>query len=338
MPKVSIIIPAYNVEMYIGNCLKSILHQTFNDIEVILINDGSKDQTLSICEQFIGKIPNLNIINKSNEGQAIARNVGTQEAVGNYICYIDADDWISPRFIETLYQNAIIYNADIIQCNHFYAYDNYVMCKPNRNGINRIKLLSKETAIEELIIHKKIQNFPWGKLIKRHIAQNCLFPIIKNFEDVYWFHKIIYNSSNYVILNQYLYYYRQRVGSMTASFNETSLLLLDGVECRLDFINKNYPQLSKLMFQSYFKTFFSLYGDAVGDPMLISEYKKRRKCFLFKYEQKSHNSWRTFLFKVFSSSTFIIRIYNIVNRIIHRLFIINKMTKLNYNQTQQYEN
>lgn len=341
MPKVSVIIPVYNVEKYIENCLDSIMRQTFQEFEVIVINDGSTDETLSICKQYIGKIPNLKIISKANEGQAVARNIGTQKANGDYICYIDADDWVSTEFLEILYHNAIKHNADIIQCNHFYAYDNYVMVQSKKIKItkNNVIQLNTEDAIKELIMHNIIQNFPWGKLIRRKIAQNSPLPNIKNFEDAYWFHKIIHNSSNYIIIKPILYYYRQRIGSKTASFGKTSLLLLDGAECRLNFITNNYPQLSNLMIKSYIKTFLTLYYNAFCDSSLIHEYKKRRSCFLKKYKRNfSDTKLSIFKFKILSSSRFMILCYNIANRIFDRLNFFDRMTILNYDQAYQYEN
>ena len=245
MVALSIIIPAYNVQEYIADYLESIVLQTYSDYEVIIVNDGSTDSTQSICEQFNGRIRNLKIINKSNEGQAIARNIGTQNANGQYICFLDSDDWIAPTFLETLYLTANKYNfPTVVQCGYFYSYETHLLTYKNNTGA-LYSVLTKNKALEELIKQQIIKNFPWGKIIKTEVVKSNLIPNIPNYEDVYWFYNIIDSCDKYIVINTPLYYYRQRKESMTYSINDSCIYLLDGYKSLYYFIRDRYTYLEK---------------------------------------------------------------------------------------------
>lgn len=337
MPKVSIIIPAYNVEMYIENCLNSIQHQIFMDIEVIIINDGSKDKTLSICEQFKGKIPNLNIITKKNEGQAIARNIGTHEAIGNYICYIDADDWIAPNFLSDLYNFAQKNEfPDVIQCGFFYSYEDYLLTHKNIQVEQKEILLTKVNALEELFRQRKIKNFPWGKLIRKEIAQNNPFPIIQNYEDAFWFYKIVNQCKRYLILPIPLYYYRQRENSMTSNFNESSLFLLKGNHEQYKFAQKEHPTLVHIILTTYVNSLFGLYIISKKyNNDTHSKFNAHKNFFLNEISRDTKNFNKLSLLtklKVISLKYNFSKFIFIFERIKNKLFKTDKFLKLKYDE------
>ena len=116
-PKISLIIPVYNVQEYIEKALQSVVNQTFKDFEVIIVNDGSKDQSVEIVKKFIRKYDNFRLINQENQGLSGARNTGLKEAKGEYIAFIDSDDFIENNFLEELYNLAVDNDADISYCN-----------------------------------------------------------------------------------------------------------------------------------------------------------------------------------------------------------------------------
>ncbi len=118
MPKISIIVPVYNVENYLKKCLDSIVNQTFKDIEIILINDGSTDNSLNICKEYAKKDHRIRLINKPNGGLSSARNVGIDLSTGEYLGFVDSDDWIALNMYEKLYNLCKIFNADISQCKY----------------------------------------------------------------------------------------------------------------------------------------------------------------------------------------------------------------------------
>lgn len=271
MISISVVIPAYNVQEYIGECLESIKAQTFCNYEVIVVNDGSTDSTQSICEQYNGHIRNLKIIKKSNEGQAIARNIGTLEAKGNYVCYIDSDDWIAPTYLETLYSVAVKFNyPTIIQCGYYYSYDTYLLTLKEHKNTD-IKVLTKHEALKELIDQKFIKNFPWGKIIKTEVAKSNLMPCIPNYEDAYWFYKVIENCNKYIIINTPLYYYRQRVASMTHSINESCIYLLNGYKSQYYFIKYKYSHLTSRILEAYLNVLFNIYFQSLNSTNDVKE-------------------------------------------------------------------
>ncbi|MBO4815553.1 MAG: glycosyltransferase [Clostridia bacterium] len=124
MYKISVIIPVFNCEKYLEKCLDSVLSQTLNDIQIILIDDGSTDNSLEIIKKYANKHSNIIYKTKSNEGQAIARNLGIEMANGEFICFVDSDDYIEKDMLETLYQNGIENKSDIIICDYFEDYEN----------------------------------------------------------------------------------------------------------------------------------------------------------------------------------------------------------------------
>ena len=124
MAEVSIIVPVYQVENYIRQCIDSILAQTFTDFELILVDDGSKDQSGQICDAYAGMDERVKVIHKKNGGLSDARNRGMDQAVGNYFMFVDSDDYIAPTMIEYLYQHILNENADIAACNYLYFFEN----------------------------------------------------------------------------------------------------------------------------------------------------------------------------------------------------------------------
>lgn len=288
MIEISIIIPAYNVQEYIATCLESIALQTFKNYEVIIINDGSKDDTQLICEQFTEKIQNINIISKSNEGQAVARNIGTQKALGRYVCYIDSDDWIAPTFLETLYLTANKYNfPTVVQCGYFYSYDTYLLTHKNKKD-SLYMVLTKEEALKELIKQKVIKNFPWGKIIKAEVAKLNLMPNIPNYEDVYWFYNIIDSCDKYIVINTPLYYYRQRKESMTYSINDSCIYLLDGYKSLYYFIRDRYTYLEKEMLEVYLNLVFNIYTQTYHAP---NEFRKKIVDYVNDFKAQFNNNF-----------------------------------------------
>ena len=154
MNKVSIIIPVYNVQKYLRKCLDSIVNQTFKNIEIIIINDGSSDNSLNICKEYSKKDKRINIINKHNEGVSKARNTGLLYATGEYISFIDSDDWVEQNMIEELYNSITSNKADLCICNFI---------KENKNKRDYIK----SNINQKILIGKEIKDYLTIPLIER---------------------------------------------------------------------------------------------------------------------------------------------------------------------------
>ena len=239
--KISIIIPVYNVEDYLSECVDSILNQTYENYEVLLIDDGSTDKSPQICDTYSEKNNKISVIHTRNRGLSAARNLGTEKAQGEYIFYLDSDDYVENNVLERMLKIVEQDNADIVCGNFMYTY-------PDRTVIaikeeKEYEVLDTYSAMEQLVKWEKIQNFAWGKLIKKEIAQDHKFPVGKLFEDMYWTHYIIDQAGKVAIDYKSFVYYRQRDNSISYSFNIKSLDQLDGMIQRKEFIEEKYPDL-----------------------------------------------------------------------------------------------
>ena len=222
MPKISLIIPVYNSELYLKKALDSVLNQTYKDFEIVAINDGSTDSSLNILEEYKSKFNKITIINQSNKGIGISRNVGIKAAKGEYISFLDSDDFISKDYLETLYKLISENDADISCCNFNFYSDhgvNFSMpfsCKPG--------VYSSEEALKKLILDVNIHYFSWGKLYKRSLfINNDINFYDMYFEDVATCPKIFYFAKRIAITNKSMYYYRRHRSSILSTLNSTQI-------------------------------------------------------------------------------------------------------------------
>lgn len=260
MKSISIIIPIYNVENYLAQCLDSIYSQLTPSMEVILVNDGSKDNSLAICQEYLKKYPETILIDKKNGGLSDARNAGTEKATGKYVFYLDSDDWLVPNTLQQLYEFAEKNQCEVVQGNFYYAYNDYLLfddrfIKENQSPF----VLNKNEAMKELIKNEYIKNFAWGKLILTSIAKKYPFKKGVFFEDAYWKHHIIHETNRYGVLPIPVCYYRQREGSISGNFSIRNLDLLKGYEERMGFVQENYPPYTSLMKEFFWKITYSFY-------------------------------------------------------------------------------
>lgn len=220
MPKISIIIPVYNVEKYLNECLDSVCNQTLTDIEIICINDGSTDNSLDILNEYASKDNRIKIIDKENGGQATARNLGIKKAQGEYLAFVDSDDFIEPTMFEKLYSKAEKNNLDMVMCK-IAAYDNQT--REIKDFLWYYKLGVFENFDKEIFNHKDTKEFtcniavtPYNKIYKNSLVKenNILFPEGLIFEDEKFFYDTYLRAKKVSIVDEFLYYYRvNRKGS-----------------------------------------------------------------------------------------------------------------------------
>lgn len=275
--KVSIIIPIYNVEEYLTCCINSFITNLQDGCEVILVNDGSTDDSLLICEKFQQSYPNIiHIVDKENGGLSDARNAGTAKASGEYIYFLDSDDWITPTSIKELYDFAISNNCDVVQGGFYYTWDKYMLFD-NRYVKDTAPpfVLDRETAMHELIKNNYIKNFAWGKLYRATIVKKHQFPKGKFFEDSYWQHLIIHEVKRYGVMPKPLYFYRQRGTSISGRFSANIIDLLYGYKERIKFIDKHYSQYGNEMRNAYKRLCIQLNESAIasGKQEIITMFK-----------------------------------------------------------------
>lgn len=248
---VSIVVPIYNVAEYLPTCLNSVYSQLRDDYEIILVDDGSTDNSGNICDSYKAQYPSTIVIHKENGGLSDARNVGIEVASGKYVFFVDSDDWLAPQAIEELLECAERNQCEVVQSGFYYSYEEYQMCSFSHEQGNRLVLLSREEAMCELIKNVDIKNFAWGKLYLTSIVKKYKFPKGFYYEDIYWKHYIIHNVNRYALLYKPLYYYRQRTDSISGDFSIRAIDLLKGAELRLRFVKNNYPQFYDLMLGKY---------------------------------------------------------------------------------------
>lgn len=212
---ISVIVPVYNVEKYIERCVDSVLAQTYKEFELILVDDGSTDYSGEICEKLGSKDHRIRVFHQENKGLSAARNRGLKEAEGEYITYIDSDDYVDELYLEILYQNAVSYQADISVCGCLLAWEN---CKAKKcvNGDGKVKLYSGRDATAE-VVKKNRRNMitAWGKLYHRTLREQLIYPEGKIHEDEFVTYRVLYAAKKVVETGEPLYYYFQRGNSIT---------------------------------------------------------------------------------------------------------------------------
>ena len=216
---ISIIVPVYNVEEYLEECLESIRQQTFTDIEVILVNDGSTDSSKEICERFCQADNRFKLINQENQGQSVARNRGVKESVGQFIMFVDSDDVINTNVLEVLlpYMKT---DVDIIECRMTRKKEEFFL---NKTSTIVFEGNSKE-AILNCIAFKEVKYCAFKKLYRREIVQKIPFLEGYIYEDVFTGINYLKHIRKIVVIDYIGYYYRVRANStMTKSFNEKDL-------------------------------------------------------------------------------------------------------------------
>ena len=214
MAQVSIIVPVYQVETYLRQCIDSILAQTFTDFELILVDDGSKDKSGEICEEYAGKDGRVRVIHKENGGLSDARNAGLEQAAGEYFMFVDSDDYIAPTMIERLYNSIQSESADIAACNFCYVFD-----KKEKKDFSTAMEAEVLQGSEIFYYRKNDRSYGFwtiacNKLYKRETFRNVRFRFGKYHEDEFWANDIYQLEIRVATIPECLYYYRQRDNSI----------------------------------------------------------------------------------------------------------------------------
>ena len=234
-PLISVIIPVYKVEQYLRRCLDSIVNQTYTNLEIILVDDGSPDNSPQICDEFANKDNRIAVIHKKNGGLSDARNAGLDICKGEYISFVDSDDWVSQEYINKLYSSITKSHADIAIVNHTLVND---FCTPKCDKKPSVKIFTKQQALFKLIA-KQYQPFvvSWGKLYRKELFKSIRFPVGKYHEDEFTSHFLLYAASKITFSPNILYFYYQRPNSITKQNHLADAIA--AFENRLDFAINN---------------------------------------------------------------------------------------------------
>ncbi|WML51597.1 glycosyltransferase family 2 protein [Neobacillus sp. PS3-12] len=240
---VSIVVPIYRVEKYLRRCLQSILQQTYKQLEIILVDDGSPDDCGKMAEEFARKDNRIKVFHKENGGLSDARNYGMKYVTGDYTIFVDSDDWLAANMVEQMMNVSEEYQADIVQTAFYYAYDEYLLFDNRYYAKDDYPIVLDQTLMCELVKNEKVKNFAWGKLYKTSIIRNIPFRKGVLFEDVFWAHTVMHKVNKLVLLTQPLYYYFQRSDSIVATYTPRNLDILKGLKERHQFIETFYKEL-----------------------------------------------------------------------------------------------
>ncbi|MCI6422078.1 MAG: glycosyltransferase [Blautia sp.] len=235
MAEVSIIVPVYQVENYLRQCVDSILAQTFTDFELILVDDGSKDRSGQICDEYAEMDERVKVIHKENSGPSDTRNRGIEQAAGNYFMFVDSDDYIAPTMVECLYQSILKENADIAACNFLYSFED------DRNQDFSTNIQWEVVSGAEIFYNRKNDRscgywtVVWNKLYKSKVFGKLRFRAGKYYEDEFWANDIYQMDIKMVTIPECLYYYRQHGNnSMKTTNSKKNLDILEALQDRID--------------------------------------------------------------------------------------------------------
>ena len=203
---ISIIVPVYNVEQYLDRCMESILQQTYHRLEVILVDDGATDSSPAKCDAYAKKDNRVKVIHKQNGGLSDARNAGLAAATGDYIGYVDSDDWIEPDMYERMHQACVAHDAQLAVCRYFCEYRDQTVA----GGDGSVVPLSRDALLKTYIGgHDEyvIYNSVWSKLFQRDLVRGVLFPKGRNSEDIMYTTRAFCRVERAVYLDQCFYHY-----------------------------------------------------------------------------------------------------------------------------------
>lgn len=242
-PLISVIVPIYNVEKYLARCVDSIVNQTYKNLEIILVDDGSPDRCPQMCDDYAEKDSRIKVVHKKNGGLSDARNAGMAVATGKYISFIDSDDYVSDDFFECLLDVMNKENSDIAECSvvKFYEDNRFDEFSDDLS----VKTYDTQDAMSALIAENPFHQHVWNKLYKTELVKDIPYAVGKLNEDEFWTYQVFGRANKVSKLNKTMYYYFQRNSSiMGVGYNIRRLDALEGKANRQKYIENNFPDLS----------------------------------------------------------------------------------------------
>lgn len=287
-PKISVIVPVYNVESYIKKCVDSIICQSYSNLEIILIDDGSPDNCPDICDRYLEKDPRVKVVHKQNGGLSDARNAGIGIATGDYISFVDSDDWIDKDYFEILYNLLIESESEISICNFKWVYPDRI---ESQKCDCEFAVWTNEEALKHYYDDMNVNMvISVAKLYKSELFTGVRFPVGKIHEDEFTTHKLLFKAKRIVFTARPLYNYFQRSSSITGQgFNiDFTIHAIEAFRERTDFIKET--GLHALYLQSVRYEYASLrrkyeLASNLNNQAFITEIVKKRASQLYKAEK-----------------------------------------------------
>ena len=312
---ITIIIPIYKVEKYLKRCINSIINQTYKNLEIILVDDGSPDNCGKICDEYEKKDKRIKVIHKENGGLSDARNIGINKARGNLISFVDSDDYIENDCIEILYRNMKNNDCDISICSYQSFYDEIKL----KHEKEKIIILNNEEALENLLYQKNTTTSAWAKLYKADLFKNIRYPKGKICEDLDTTYKLFEKSKKIVISSLEKYYYFQREDSIINSkFSKKRMDAIDYTKDILKLIRNKYPNIlqsayNRLFMEAIFIIIQIPKNEHKKEQHQLKQIIKELRLPVLK-DKKSKKAYRVIALSSFLGIGFVKTIFRIKNR------------------------
>lgn len=284
---ISVIVPVYNVEKYLKQCVDSIIAQTYTDLEIILVDDGSTDLCPGICDEYAAMDTRIRVLHKKNGGLSDARNAGLEVARGEFIGFVDSDDYIMPMMYELLYQACVDHGVAVAMCGRRVIDEKETVIRYECCMENAALLEAKEAVQSLLRNDNRCDSAVWDKLYRSFLFVDIRYPAKVHYEDQNVTARLISYSERIYHVGQALYVYRKREGSITSSeFNEHSIDEVKQAELLKEFVDEKYPELKEdsLNFVSYKASFPLFRAYRCKDSRMrkyMREVSERSRCYLF---------------------------------------------------------
>lgn len=252
MEKISVIVPIYKVEKYLERCVCSIINQTYRNLEIILVDDGSPDACPKLCDQYAGQDARIQVIHQSNGGLSDARNTGIEAASGEYLAFVDSDDWLDTDMYQVLYDTMVTYGADLAECSYRNVYTDWI--KEETSCTGNVTEADPSFALEAMLEWKYFKPTAWNKLYKRSVIGDIRYPKGRIHEDEFTTYKYFCQAKKLVYIDFSFYNYdRTRADSiMGEGFREDSLDSCEAFRERIDYFQSHgFQQLERKMNDIY---------------------------------------------------------------------------------------
>lgn len=282
-PLITIIIPIYNVEQYLERCVDSIIGQTYRNLQIILVDDGSPDRCGVMCDEYARNDGRIRVIHKKNGGQADARNAALSQIGGNYVSFIDGDDWVSPYFIEHLYKAIVANDADMAAGYYEEVFEPGRSSGPSRE-VTGYEILDAEQYLKRMFYQMDADTYVTVKLFRAEVIRDIRFPVGKLYEDVPVAYETATRCNSVAIVTNRDYYYWQRPnGTQNQEFNERKMDCITHFQDVLQSVEKDYPGLLTAARCRYlsaaFNILFQIHDNTHSEERIYlwNEIKKYRK-------------------------------------------------------------
>ncbi len=251
----SIIVPVYKTKQYLDKCVSSLIAQTYRDTEIILVDDGSPDECPKMCDEWAKKDARIKVVHRENGGLSAARNSGLEIATGDYIAFIDSDDYIDENMFSLLMSAATANNADIAECAYIKVGESEkeeAQARSDAEKSEEVLAFNAENAMEELIRERSIHQVVWNKIYSKKVLEGLSFREGRLNEDEFFTYRAVGNSEIVISLKAQLYFYVQHENSiMSSGYSVRRLDAVEALKERMDYVEEKFPKLYNLAKASY---------------------------------------------------------------------------------------